>query len=271
MEITELSFADFDNLTNEFTDLQIAEKFGIGKNNAGYYRRKLKVKSFAEKHGITVGVKGVSNVSNRKIFFNERFFQSIDSEVKAYTLGLMITDGHITKEMHRARISLTESDSYILREIAEAMDFEGDLLITKPQKNSYQVHDVVNLNLNSTVLCQDLLNLGLATPKTNIVSLPKIDSELECHLLRGMWDGDGTISKNDTSSTLSGNKELLESVADCLHRNGITTGSVRPNKSIYRLSFHGIKGLDWMYGCNPSIVLQRKLARYTVRKLLASS
>lgn len=271
MKIQDLSFEEFDSLSDSFTDQQIGSKFGVSKGRAIYYRRKLGVKSYGEKNGIVVGAKGVSNTSSRKNWFNERFFQHIDSEVKAYALGLLITDGHITKEMHKAMISQTESDSYILREIAEAMDYKGDLKVDAPKPNSYQTNNTCTLVLNSTLLCQDLVNLGLSSPKTSITKLPKVHSTVEPHLLRGIWDGDGSISKNDTSSTLSGNKEFLESVAECFARNGIKTGSVRPNKSIYRLTIHGIKGLDWMYGCNPSIALQRKLARYTVRKLLTST
>lgn len=271
MEIKDLSFEEFDKLSDSLTDQKIGEKFGVTKSNAIYYRRRLGVRSYGDKHGITVGVRGVSNTSNRKIWFNERFFQHIDSEVKAYALGLLITDGHITKQMHRAIISQTESESYILREIARAMNYEGNLKVDAPKPNSYQINNTCSLVLNSTLLCQDLVNLGLSSPKTSITRLPKVHQDLEPHLLRGVWDGDGTISKNDTSSTLSGNKEFLESVAECFERNGIKTGSVRPNKSIYRLTIHGIKGLDWMYGCNPSIVLQRKLARYTARKVLTST
>jgi hypothetical protein len=271
MELLELSFDEFDALTNTYSDNKISQQFGVGKSKVGYYRRKLGVKSYAEKNGITVGVKGVSNSSNRKIWFDERFFQNIDSEIKAYALGFLMTDGHITKEMHRASMYITEADSYLLKEMADAMGFTGNLLVAKPAEGGYQVHDVYILNLNSTVLCQDLVNLGLSSPKSSIHKLPSIPSELECHLLRGMWDADGSISKNDTSSTLSGNQNLLESVAKCLDRNGINHGAVRKDKTIWRITCHGIKALDWIYGCNPSIVLERKLERYKIRKLLSLS
>lgn len=273
-DITGLTYADFDLLTDKYTDREIAKQYDIGFAKVGYYRRKLKVKSYGEKNGFQVGIKGVSNVTNRKFFFNERFFQFIDSEVKAYTLGLLMADGHITKTMHRARISLTKSDSYILKQICKAMDFEGELIVSKPVKGGYQVHDVYNLNLNSTILCKDLINLGLSTPKNTILSLPKIPHELEHHLIRGLWDGDGAIYRSGSLAGMTGRKPLLEDINRCFQRHGFERGgSIHAQKSVHEmvLGLYAIPILDWIYECNPTIVLKRKLERYQLRKALSKS
>lgn len=269
MDLTLLDFNQFDSLTNQYTDQQIGNQFNVGKSKVGRYRRKLGVKSYGEKHNIIVGVKGVSNTSNRKYSFNERFFQCIDSEVKAYAIGLMMTDGHIAKNLHRARLALTEADSYVLRQIAEAMEFAGEFLIDKPREGNIQKHNMVVFNLNSTTLVQDLLALGLTTSKNTNTFLPKISPELECHLIRGIIDGDGSILKTDQLLSLSGRKELLENIVDCFKRHGFTrTGNITSNRSIHRLRMgqYATPILDWVYECNPTIVLKRKLELYQLRK-----
>ena len=272
-KLQSLTKQEFNKLTDKYTDKKIGEMFELSKNYVGYWRRRIGVQSYGSKNNIVVGVKGVSNTSNRKIFFNERFFQSIDSEAKAYALGLMLTDGHLTKEMHRARISLTESDAYILSNIASYMDFEGDIIVTKPSKDNYQVHNMHSLNLNSTMLCQDLVNLGLSSSKDNLLTLPNIPLKLQRHMLRGMWDGDGYISKSECTFELSGRKELLESVVSCFVKNGLETNpNIQKQKTIYRLRLYSIKHMDLIYkDSNPKLRLVRKFERYSLLKALSQS
>ena len=274
MNLRDLSYEQFDQLTDLHTDKRIGEQFSVGKNYVGYCRRRLGVKSFGEKNGIVVGVRGVSNVSNRKYQFNERFFQVIDSEIKAYALGLMMTDGHITKSLHRARIALTEADSAILHKIAAAASFTGKLIVSKPRSGNYQVSNMINLNFNSTLLVQDLLALGLTTSKDKNLALPKIDSSLEHHMIRGIIDGDGAVLKSGELICLSGRKEFLEDIVNCFSRHGFTkVGGIYSDKTIYRLRMpkYAIPAIDWVYECNPSIVLERKLELYRLRKAFDSA
>lgn len=258
-------------LTETMTDKQIAEYFGdCSKNNVGHRRRSLGVKSYGEKHGVTVGVKGASNVTNRKHHFNESFFQSIDSEIKAYALGLFFTDGHITKELNRARLSFTEKDSIVLTQIAQEVGLDAPLLVDKPRKGNYQVHNMIVLNLNSTCLVNDLLSLGLSPSKDDNTVLPCIPAHLECHLLRGIIDGDGYIpsltsyARQRSMAEISGREGLLQSINLLLERNGFCSGSIEKMKGIHRLRFKKahLPVLDWAYGCNPVIAIPRKLKRY---------
>lgn len=272
-----LTFEEMDALTSQFTDAKIAEQIGgVSKNNVGHHRRRLGVKSYGKKNNIVVGVKGVSNPTMRKHTFNKRFFQNINSEIKAYTLGLLMADGHITKELHRVRIALTEADSYILKEIAKAIEHKGEMIVTVPNPGSYQVYNFITMNLNSTVLAQDLLNLGLTTSKDTNLTVPNIPAELECHWFRGMFDGDGylpTYKQTITSgfgAELSGRKELLESINLMLLRHNLGEMRIRPMKMIYKgvIRWATFEILDWSYGCNPTIAMTRKLDRYKEVKAL---
>lgn len=260
-----------DVLTETMSDKEIAEHLGdCSKNNVGHRRRSLGVKSYGEKHGITVGVKGVSNVTNRKHHFNESFFRVIDSEIKAYAMGLFFTDGHITKQLNRARLSFTEEDSVVLTQIAQEAELDAPLLIDKPREGNYQVHNMVVLNFNSTSLVSDLLSLGLSPSKDDNLVLPSISSHLECHLLRGIIDGDGHLpsltsyARQRGLAEISGRLGLLRSINSLLERNGFCCGSIGKMRSIHRLRLKKahLPVLDWTYGCNPTIAIPRKLQRY---------
>lgn len=270
-KLSMLTYGEMDKLTSQFSDQQIAKQFeGATKNKVGYYRRKLQVKSYGEKNNIQVGVKGVSNPTNRKHFFDEDFFKVIDSEIKAYALGLFFTDGSIDKSLHRARLFLTEADSSVLYQIAKAAKLEDGLVVTKPPKNNYQVHNMIYLNFNSSRLTQDLVKLGLVNGKENNIELPKIDKELECHFFRGMMDGDGhivstkSLLRNGFSAGIAGRKPLLENLNNLFVQHGFKPAYLREMKSIHELRFSlsHLPILDWCYGCNPSIAIPRKLNNY---------
>lgn len=277
--IKELSFEEFDHLSDTMTDQKISQLLGCSKGQVIHYRRKLGVRSYADKKGIVIGVKGVSNPTNRKHFFNERFFQSIDSEIKAYALGLFLTDGHIVKTLHRARLTLTESDASVLKQIAIEAGLSGELLISPPREGNYQVYNMANLNFNSTLLVRDLLSLGLTPSKNTNLTLPEIPFELDCHLIRGLFDGDGHITNVKSFQEtchlggLCGRLEFLKTVNERLAKHQIEGFIVRPMKSIWegRLGKWNLPILDFCYGCDPKIAIPRKLERYKALKAVSNS
>ena len=61
-------------------------------------------------------------------YYNEDFFEKIDSLEKAYILGLIMTDGYIIKDYRGVGIQLTEKDGYILRKIAKILGSTNKIL-----------------------------------------------------------------------------------------------------------------------------------------------
>lgn len=149
---------------------------------------------------------------------NENFFEEIDSEIKAYFLGLIITDGYIIKNKTKKKnsavlgIELKESDKYILERFAKIF-YENKSLAYKPSKKTYM------LTIYSNKLCEDLAKFGVVPRKTNTVRIPDMNNEvLQRHLVRGIFDGDGTvfISKGVIKFGLYGNKQTVGAFRDLL-------------------------------------------------------
>lgn len=121
------------------------------------------------------------------------FFENIDNEVKAYFLGLLIADGSIIRAKSRVRsdclsICLIFQDDYLLTRLSE------ELLLEDAPKLNYTVgKTTAEIRFCSQELCDHLAKWGVVPNKTFIAYVPEIDPSLMPHLIRGIFDGDGTV------------------------------------------------------------------------------
>ena len=77
------------------------------------YKRRETIYQILQKNGIE------RKPSRRYTYYNESFFEFIDSYEKAYILGLIMTDGNIIKNYNGFEIQLTKEDGYILEKISD--------------------------------------------------------------------------------------------------------------------------------------------------------
>ena len=124
----------------------------------------------------------------------ERFFEKIDSEEKAYFLGLLIADGNIFKNNtgRQASISITLDlkDEYMLLKFKEIL-----------QANTNIGHDgrgCGQIAIRSDTMAKDLSQYGVIPRKSLTTYLPNIDDKYMNHLIRGILDGDGSIRAQQT-------------------------------------------------------------------------
>ena len=114
------------------------------------------------------------------------FFNVIDSEEKAYFLGLLLADGHVSK---RNVIMLTLKDKDVLEKYLFAIKCNAPIRIDR--YGNYAA------NITSKTLADALRNIGLHNRKSYEVNIRKVKScvpkELEHHFISGMFDGDGSI------------------------------------------------------------------------------
>lgn len=114
------------------------------------------------------------------------FFDNIDSEEKAYILGLLLSDGHIAKNN---TIMLTLKDKDVIEKYRKAIKSNAPIKIDK--YGNYQ------LNIRCKTMAQQLRKIGLNNRKSYELDFNKILSyiskSLENHFVRGLFDGDGSI------------------------------------------------------------------------------
>jgi hypothetical protein len=129
----------------------------------------------------------------KKKKYNENYFETIDSEDKAYFLGFIFADGCITNDVKKYRYQLTiklhNKDFSILERFIKSID--GEMGIWKNKKR-----EMCEVFLSGKKIINDLQTLGVVQNKTFLVKYPQIDEKFERHFLRGYFDGDGCIRIN---------------------------------------------------------------------------
>lgn len=136
----------------------------------------------------------------RKISLKYTYFDDINTEYKAYILGLIYADGTIRdkvkgKREWRLQISIQEEDGKILQKLLNDTN-QNNLIIRNPPstiKNGWKKQLVACVN--NTYLCKSLINLGCYPRKSSQgMRFPDIDKKYISHFIRGFFDGDGCIN-----------------------------------------------------------------------------
>ncbi|MEE0930544.1 MAG: hypothetical protein UIM53_06045 [Acutalibacteraceae bacterium] len=145
--------------------------------------------------------------SKAKLFspkLDEDFFENIDSEEKAYFLGLIITDGCIHEDKKRetsVSITLIDEDSYLLEYFRD--------IIGSEKKVAHDGRGCSQITIYSNKMAKDLEKYGIVPRKSLSTIFPQnIDNkDMYRHILRGIFDGDGSIGFYKRKNRISHDKK----------------------------------------------------------------
>jgi len=229
------------------------------KNNNGKYRCKYcaifdtheGVKSHYYKKSNT----NTKNISNK----NDNFFTNIDSEIKAYMLGVIAGDGSISKDKS---VSV----------VAHYSDVETIYLFKDNISNQSKISKDGNckkIHITSKQLASDILrHLKIKSgKKSDKIVLPDLDDNLMIHFIRGLVDTDGCIENPFTSKYSprffysSTSKKILEQIKLFFKKFNIN-----PFITGIKLTFSGrdaVAGMNLLYK-DSEIFLRRKHAFYKI-------
>ncbi len=215
---------------------------------------------------------GITDVRSYRINqkFNQKFFEKIDTEEKAYWLGFLFADGNvfIKKAIHRIAINIHKKD---VEHISKWHRSIGSC------QNITSCGDMVRSIHHSEKMCNDLITLGCVPCKSLVLRFPDLDSSLARHFVRGYFDGDGSIYWHKSKNKKNGGVRLSFVGTDmflnhlqwevfftlgCAYKELQSTGN---NKLAFQLMIGGyqeaVKIADWMYA-DAHIFLDRKHQRY---------
>lgn len=140
----------------------------------------------------------------------EHFFQEINCEENAYFLGLLISDGNVFKDNtgRQASISITLDlkDEYMLEKFKEIL-----------QANTSVGHDgrgCGQIAVRSDIMAEDLAKYGVVPRKSYNTYLPQVSNQYMWHLIRGIFDGDGSILAKLNPNN-DGHNRFLHSISFC--------------------------------------------------------
>ncbi|MBS4217597.1 hypothetical protein KHA96_04620 [Bacillus sp. FJAT-49711] len=192
------------------------------------------IRNVMYKHGIKMN-REQSSGQPRKHKVNEDFFKVWSHEM-AWVLGLIITDGHINKNIHCVTIS--QKDERILQLIAKYMNAD---YVLAPTGNSRKTPLLI---INSIEIKNDLKRLGIDSSKTFNAPFPPVPEEYLASFIRGVIDGDGWVQKtgyvmNVTTGSIAFAKGLFLVFETWELRTEITTEITSLGKTIYRVWVKG--------------------------------
>lgn len=211
----------------------------------------------------------------RNPYVLEDYFHIINTEEKAYFLGVIISKGFICLDGRQNRqtfliIKAKPNNYSILEKFQQALQ-------TKTTINYCHRDDVYEISIHSDVMVEDLGQYKIIPKQRLCKSLPdNISENLMNHLLRGIYDAGGAlISKKDKygydflhAFRFEGHPQLIEDISNyCYHHLNfkLKPSVVYTGYGEYEIKMQHTLDLirlgQWLYK-DATIYLQRKKDRY---------
>ena len=256
----------------EWLKLKIVDAYSLGLSYA----------NIAQEFGVSIGYvantvrkAGIarSKAGTKGLYLRHDFFDCIDTEEKAYMLGLLLADGCVRDRneseggniQHCICLELHRDDSYLLDRFLKLVNCKNKL--TK-HRNCFV------LRFHSDHMAKTLSNFGIVPRKTGherINWINNIPEHLQRHVLRGLIDGDGWVGTTikqgkcipniGLTSSLECVKEVSEILSDKLN---ITKVSPVKHIGCYVITYDGkdscVKIAEYLYK-DSSIYMTRKYSK----------
>lgn len=259
MKKSKISKEIIDKIIYNYTVLKQGQKtagkeFGFGDK---------KVKQILQENNIHIRTLREANFSQYNIDINFFFKESADL---AYLLGLIASDGNIHSNENRVEIELQQSDGELLERIKERIKLERPIKYYECN-NGYKKS---KLYFYSKEIKDKLAEYNLVPQKTysNNFNFPYLlKKEYWIDYVRGLFDGDGSIKKNNsiTFQIDSSKLEILKCIQNLLKEYNIETSITSEKKVnivLYRLYCYGKEKNNKIY----NLFYQDKNCLYLKRK-----
>lgn len=199
--------------------------------------------------------KGIYEDRRIKYSCNEKFFDVIDDEDKAYWLGFIMADGCI-KNHNIFSFALAIKDKEIVKKLKKSLNATHPLIIEEIRGAYASGNQSIRLTIHNKHLCDTLNQYGIIPNKTFKEKFNynnKIPDRYINAYIRGIFDGDGwfSIYPSGKEFGICGTKDLCQGIADILYKKLDISVKVSAYKSIYRLRITNTKDIlkifDYIY------------------------
>jgi intein/homing endonuclease len=202
-----------------------------------------------------------------KHIINDHLFDDIDTEEKAYFLGLLFSDGNVSSSSNAINIKLHNKDKDILEKLSNII-FCSPARLYKSENNTI-------LKFSSKPIKDRLVELGCIPNKSLKIVYPNINENLNNHFIRGYFDGDGSLYSHDHDYVIAliSTEDFCKSINDIINNNFNINGILVKDKKMlsngnnittylkYTGTRKAAKIMDWLYK-DANIYLERKHNKY---------
>ncbi len=212
--------------------------------------------------------------TRRKYELNENYFDNIDSEDKAYFLGILYADGTNSLKNYEVSLRLQETDLNILMKLNSLIQPTKPIGFIKSKNINWQ--NQYRLLINSKKISKRLSELGVTPNKTFITTYPLfLDNKFNKHFIRGYFDGDGSVFFNKINKNLgiciTGTENLIISIQNILiktenfNKTKLSNRYPERNTNTRSLNYFGNNNAknfyDYIYE-NATIFMERKKNKF---------
>lgn len=201
---------------NEIIKLYTEEKIGYTKIAKQFNLSSYLIHKILKEKNIAIRNHQQANElisAKRRYKFNENFFE-VESAEMAWLLGFTAADGCVSKNNSIIWL-LAQKDKEILIKIHKLLGCEEKINIKEYVDSNGQ--DCCRLHLTSRIACDSLAKYNIVPRKTFSFTFPtQLNKKYWLDFIRGYWDGDGWISKNNNGliwGIVSARKEVLETIS----------------------------------------------------------
>jgi len=201
----------------------------------------------------------------RKPMYDEDFFDVSNwNHELAYIVGIVLSDGHVSSSNAYCLVELGMCDEDVIEKIKNITSYGRDILEYKygSHKNRYII------NFSGKKVWNFFTSLGMDNDKSHTAILPLIPGIYLADLIRGLFDGDGSISTNKNYypvASIAGTESVVRSVAD---NAGVYYNiySHSMSKTTFVISYTGkraLQFLEYIYkDSTPNTRMDRKYNKY---------
>jgi len=205
-----------------------------------------------------------SGVYRTKFNLNNTYFEKIDTVEKAYWLGWIFAEGHISilnKTTGEFKVTIGVEDGILIKRFVKAIGFDPrGVEYGKKLTKIGKISRFFTVKITDSAFISNLVKNGVPTgPKSWILRMPSLsDNPFDLAFIMGYFDGDG--HRADSPSITSSSRKFLEDIRALYselnskkiapHRmNGKITGyyMILPtrffNELLENLDHHGVKSL----------------------------
>lgn len=233
-------------------------------------RTRASVNHYANRHNISMEKPHSAYADKisegRKEYSCDENFFSQDTPEANYWAGALLADGCVRERdenSHTIKLHISKKDSSWLRKFKESLEAEHPIR---------EDGDFIRLKVHSNDMFNDLKRFGVVPRKTYGNSEPEIKDEMMSHFIRGLLDGDGSITKNNKRGSVKVN--LVNSKAICNWVNDNVDRLINISGCLYPHSCSDVawnweitdrKDLEkfgnWLYD-DTDLFMERKYKRY---------
>jgi hypothetical protein len=199
---------------------------------------------------------------------NEKYFETIDCQEKAYFIGFIAADGYIHKNNRKLVFNLNIKDKEILEKFCKLTNCTNKISEIKTfDKRTKKYYYSTVLQICSTKFVKSLKQYGLDNNKTQQYFIKNIPQEFIKDCIRGLIDGDGHIGKTHVS--LITTLENISFITKFLKNIKINDykEEIKKENNVYKMYLYKdrFKLLDLLYS-NSKLHLTRKYEAYIKSK-----